>query len=97
MKYKLFPITYNGDQVRVTFEYDEERQAFSSVLEQLWTFVSDKREQNNTVFDGFEFLSTLEMEVARDHYNLLMEIVGLWLFNISSLKCVRIKILPLKK
>lgn len=71
MKHKIFPRTASGDQISVTFDYVEEKDAFEAAIRDL------KDHIENTPTKKFAFSTTLKFEVARDHSHEITQILGL--------------------
>lgn len=79
---KMFPHTFNGDQIRLEFGYDEEMQAFIAVVGHLKDRVEKNGAEREKEIEDFVFKTTLQMEVAKDHIDQIRQVVGLRTFNI---------------
>jgi hypothetical protein len=65
---KIFPRCKGGDQISVEFQYEEELAVFKKLLGRLGKIEEPEFE--------FEFITTLEREVASDYCRPLMKILG---------------------
>lgn len=82
MSYKLFPLTYGGDRLRLVFDCEEERYAFEQAIESIRLKVEENKPRESRI--DFQFNTTLEMEVARDHADEVSQIAGLQVLNFFS-------------
>lgn len=73
---KLFPKTWMGDQLRMSFDTVEERAAFDRVIKAMQKRVKENKLRESSIYN-FRFGSTLEMEVARENQSAVEKIVGL--------------------
>ncbi|MCX6792524.1 MAG: hypothetical protein NTY12_00705 [Candidatus Falkowbacteria bacterium] len=82
MSYKIFPKTFDNDQLIIEFDYKEEKNAFERVLKS----ITDKAESNkprHEAIEDYEFNSILDMKVAMNHVENLRRIIGLVTLNIN--------------
>lgn len=94
---KMFPHTFNGDQIRLEFGYDEEMQAFISVVGHLKDRVEKNGAEREKEIEDFVFETTLQMDVARDFNDQIRQVVGLRTFNICGKDSCTIIPLPEKQ
>jgi hypothetical protein len=80
MAYKLFPHTYDGDQLRLIFDEFDEKEAFLRGLTQLRERVERNQPRGATITD-FKFATTLEHEVIKENLEAVKRIVGLLVLN----------------
>lgn len=81
MAYKIFPETYDGDKIRITFTDYEEKRVFESVVNKLQRTIAQS-DTRDALIENFEFDTTLQMQVTRDYLSDVMAVVGLRVFNI---------------
>jgi hypothetical protein len=86
---KIFPYTADGDQISVSFDYDEERRAFEKVLEDLRIHIQKSGVKEGEA-PGFKFKTTLQYEVSSRHSDVIRKIFGLQTFNVWSKDSVSI-------
>jgi len=89
---KIFPKTFDGDQISVSFEYSEEESAFRSVCSQIERVIQ-KNEVRETQIDDFQLKTTLEAEVAEQYFMFIKLIIGISVLNVTSKS--KITIIPL--
>jgi hypothetical protein len=89
---KIFPHTADGDQLSVSFDYDEERRAFEKVLENIRDHLEKSGVTEGEV-PGFKFDTTLQYEVANQHSDIIRKIFSLQTFNVWSKDSVSIFLL----
>lgn len=75
---KIFPRTFDGDQIRIVFDTDEEQRAFKEVVESLLEFFAERREDKIVTH---KFKTTLHSQVAKDYLSEVMKVAGLHVMN----------------
>lgn len=80
MAYKLFPHTYDGDQLRLIFDEFDEKEAFLRGLGKLQERVERNQPRDATITD-FKFETTLEYEVVKENLKAVKQVVGLQVLN----------------
>lgn len=91
--HKLFPLTYNGNVLGLSFSYPEELDAFRQVMEKMAARIAKNKPRERPMYD-FTFDTNLEMEVAGYYRESLRKILGLQYLSIVDKDQVAIVPLP---
>ena len=97
LRYKIFPTTFTGDQVRIGFTHDEERAAFERVVRDINDRIRLLETKRDTDIRDFRLNSTLDMEVAREYVQEIMNVCGLRVFNIMTKENIVLIPLPMQQ
>jgi hypothetical protein len=81
MSQKIYPTTYDGDQISVSFPANVELWAFEKVVDNIKTRIEKNKNRGDSI-DDFQFETTLQAEVAGAYYEEIKKIVGLGVFNV---------------
>ena len=85
MSIKIFPWTFDGDQISITFEYREEKNAFEDVIDRLRVRINkNPANERELQISDFEFKTTLETEVSSKYFEGIRRVLGLRIFNVLS-------------
>ncbi len=84
--HKIFPHTHDGDQISISFDHIEEKDAFQAALEIIRAFLEstepEEKEGGKEIWKNRKLKTTLQAEVASCKVDQLISILGVRALNV---------------